>query len=173
MNDWQLEGTIQDKQSITTDWQPANQTLIEGVQVIEVRNVIKNNGYLTEISRANWLGDNTHIDQVFQVALWPGGLSAWHTHGLTTDRLFVNLGTIKIVLYDARTDSPTFGQLNEFRVSHIRPQLVIVPPKVFHGVQNIGPETALLLNMVDRAYHYESPDHYRLSPDTDQIPYRF
>lgn len=173
MNDWLLEGTIQDQQSITADWQPANRSLIEGVQIIDVQNVIKNNGYLTEICRGNWLEGNTGIDQVFQVALWPNGLSAWHTHELTTDRLFVTLGTLKIVLYDARSNSPTFGRVNELRVSHIRPQLIVVPPRVYHGVQNIGPETALLLNMVDKAYRYESPDHFRIDPATDLIPYRF
>ncbi|TAE31092.1 MAG: dTDP-4-dehydrorhamnose 3,5-epimerase [Cytophagales bacterium] len=173
MNDWLLEGTLRDGQSITSDWQPAHRSPIEGVEVIDVQNVIKNNGYLTEICRSSWLGENTVVDQVFQVALWPGGLSAWHTHEHTTDRLFVTLGTLKIVLYDARSDSSTFGQINEFRVSHVRPQLIVVPPKVYHGVQNIGPDTALLLNMVDRAYQYESPDHYRLDPATDQIPYRF
>ncbi len=173
MNDWLLNGTIQDGQSITANWQPAQRSFIEGVQIRDVQNVIKNNGYLTEICRTDWLGENTHIDQIFQVALWPGGLSAWHTHELTTDRLFVTLGTLKIVLYDPRPGSPTFGQVNEFRVSHIRPQLIIVPPKVYHGVQNIGPETALLLNMVDVGYRYELPDHFRLEPDTSLIPYTF
>ncbi len=173
MNDWLLEGALRDQQSITTDWQPARPSLIDGVELVDIKNVIKNNGYLTEICRSSWLGENTVVDQVFQVALWPGGLSAWHTHEHTTDRLFVTLGTLKIVLYDARSDSSTFGQINEFRVSHVRPQLIIVPPKVYHGVQNIGPDTALLLNMVDRAYQYESPDHYRLDSTTDQIPYRF
>jgi dTDP-4-dehydrorhamnose 3,5-epimerase len=27
--------------------------------------------------------------------------------------------------------------------------------------------------MVDRAYTYEDPDHWRLPPDTREIPYRF
>ncbi len=173
MNDWLLSGTIQDGQSITANWQPAQRSHIDGVQVREVQNVIKNNGYLTEICRTDWLGENTHVDQVFQVALWPGGLSAWHTHEHTTDRLFVTLGTLKIVLYDPRPESPTFGQVNEFRVSYIRPQLIIVPPKVYHGVQNIGPDTSLLLNMVDKGYRYELPDHFRLDPDTNLIPYQF
>ena len=38
---------------------------------------------------------------------------------------------------------------------------------------NISPEPALLLNLVNRAYQYEDPDHWRLPLDTDKIPYRF
>jgi dTDP-4-dehydrorhamnose 3,5-epimerase len=51
--------------------------------------------------------------------------------------------------------------------------LVVVPPGVWHGVQNTGSVPGLLLNVVDRAYCYEEPDHWRLPADTANIPYRF
>jgi dTDP-4-dehydrorhamnose 3,5-epimerase len=51
--------------------------------------------------------------------------------------------------------------------------LLIIPPGVFHGVQNISSQPAVLLNLVDKAYQYEAPDHWRLPLDTDKIPYRF
>ena len=113
------------------------------------------------------------MDQVFQVLLQPNGLSAWHAHAVTTDRLFVNHGQIKIVLYDARPQSPTHGVINEYRLGTVRPALLVVPPQVWHGVQNLSHEPSLLLNLVDEAYRYEDPDHWRLPPDTDQIPYSF
>ncbi len=77
--------------------------------------------------------------------LKPGGISAWHTHQKTVDRLFANHGLVKVVLYDARKNSPTFGRLNIFRIGTVRPALIIVPPGVWHGVQNISGEPAMLL----------------------------
>ena len=47
-----LPGATRDRQSITRDWMPL-QRLIDGVVVREVRNVPKDNGYLTEIWRAD------------------------------------------------------------------------------------------------------------------------
>lgn len=174
MNDsWQLPGCRKDTQSITRDWQPSDLQLIHGVQVRESRNVVKGNGLLTEMYRRDWLDNGPPVDQVFQVVVNPGGLTAWHAHGLTTDHLFALTGSLLIVLYDGRRDSPTCGRINEFRCGLVRPMLILVPPGVWHGVQNIGPEPAILINMVDRAYQYEDPDHWRLSADTDQIPYRF
>jgi hypothetical protein len=41
------------------------------------------------------------------------------------------------------------------------------------GMQNISNSCTVLLNLVDRAYQYEQPDHWRLPLDSDQIPYRF
>jgi len=167
-----LDGCTRDEQSITRDWQPL-QSLIDGVQVREVRNVAKDNGYLTEIWRDDWGIAPVAVAQVFQALLEPNAVSAWHVHRRATDRLFVNHGLVKIVLYDARAGSLTEQRVNVFRCGTIRPALIVVPPGVWHGVQNLGAAPALLLNLPDRAYEYESPDHWRLPPDTDRIPYSF
>jgi dTDP-4-dehydrorhamnose 3,5-epimerase len=167
-----IEGAIKDRQSITSGWVPLMKT-IEGVRIREVKNVTKNTGVLTEVFRADWALDEGVVQQVFQVALVPGGLSAWHAHQHSTDRLFVSQGLVKIVLFDARESSPSRGCVNELRFGSQRPALVVVPPGVWHGVQNIGAETGLLVNLVDRAYRYEDPDHWRLPPDTPKIPYSF
>lgn len=171
--EWQLPQARRDPQSVTADWTAVGLDLIEGVTFKEARNVPKSNGYLTECFRQDWFADEQPVAQVFQVVLSPGGLSAWHAHGSTTDRLFVTAGSIRLVLYDGRPESSTHGRINEFHLSIFRPSLVVVPPGIWHGVQNSNRDAALLLNMVDRAYQYENPDHWRLPPDTDQIPYRF
>ena len=139
----------------------------------EITNVPKGNGYLTEVYRSEWQLDDRPVDQVFQVALFPGALTAWHAHGVTTDRLMVNDGLLKIVLYDSRKGSPTRGMVNEFRLGTVRPAILVVPPGIWHGVQNISDRTGLLLNLVDVAYDNENPDHWRLPPDSDQVPYAF
>jgi dTDP-4-dehydrorhamnose 3,5-epimerase len=167
-----LEGATRDRQSITRDWEPL-QSLIDGVAVREVRHVAKDNGHLTEMWRDDWGLSPGGVAQVFQALIEPAGISAWHVHRTATDRLFANHGLVKIVLFDARAGSPTEGRVNVFRCGTIRPALIVVPPGVWHGVQNLGSEPALLLNLPDRAYQYEAPDHWRLPPDTDRIPYSF
>jgi dTDP-4-dehydrorhamnose 3,5-epimerase len=171
--DLKQKGFIKDKMSITADWSPANQQLIDGVQVKEVKNVIKTNGSLTELWRKEWNLDNMPVDQIFQVSLNPGEISDWHIHEYTTDRIFVNSGSIKIVLYDPREDSPTHGKINEFNVSMLRPMLISVPPKVCHAIQNITDQVSTLINIVDKAYNYEDPDHWRLPANAKLIPYTF
>jgi dTDP-4-dehydrorhamnose 3,5-epimerase len=170
---WLLDGAEKDRQTISARWSPASMRLIEGVAVREVLHVPKRHGYLTEILRAEWLDGNPRVDQVFQVVLEPGGISAWHAHAVTTDRLFVNLGVMQIVLYDSRPDSPTRGQINEFRFGTVRPALIVVPDKVWHGVRNAGTQPAAVLNLVDRAYDYEDPDHWRIPHPSPEIPFTF
>lgn len=167
-----IEGCTKDKQSITSDWVVPRQ-LIDGIRVKEVKSVLTDRKVLTEVIRRDWCLDGAGIDQVFQVQFSPGAITAWHAHQFTTDRLFVNSGQLKIVLYDARQGSRTFGTINEFRWGSMRPALICVPAGVWHGVQNDSKETASLLNIVDKAYCYEDPDHWRLPWNTDKIPYSF
>jgi dTDP-4-dehydrorhamnose 3,5-epimerase len=105
--------------------------------------------------------------------LEPGAISAWHAHAHTTDRLFVSHGLMRIILYDARIGSPTHGVLNQMRFGTIRPALVCVPPQIWHGVQNVSSGAAILLNIVDVAYSYSDPDHWRVPEDCSDIPFRF
>jgi dTDP-4-dehydrorhamnose 3,5-epimerase len=165
-------GAMADAQSVTQDWVPL-QELIAGVQTKEVKNVVKDNGYLTEIWREDWPLASARVGQVFQAMIAPGGISAWHVHREATDRLFANHGLLKIVLYDARPGSATKGRVNVFRCGSVRPMLIVVPAGVWHGVQNISGAPALLLNLPDQPYRYDTPDHWRLPSDTDRIPYSF
>lgn len=170
---WRLAGAVKDRQTITARWTPSAQQLIDGVTIREVLNVPKANGYLTEMYRGDWAESSGGIDQVFQVALDPGAISAWHAHADTIDRLFVSYGRARVVLYDGREDSPTHGVVNEFRFGTIRPAMIHIPPRVWHGVENVGEQVAILVNIVDRAYDYEDPDHWRVPADSPEIPFRF
>ena len=108
-----IEGALKRRQSVTSDWWPVD-CVIEGVKVREVKNVCKTEGgVLTEVFRHDWLLDDAGVDQVFQNILQVGEISGWHVHQFTMDRIFVNWGLLKIVLYDARAESPTYGKLNE------------------------------------------------------------
>jgi dTDP-4-dehydrorhamnose 3,5-epimerase len=170
---WLLQGATKDGQTVSGEWQRVDQPLIDGVEVKEIRNVIKRNGHLTELFRRDWFDRCGEVGQVFQVVLMPGAISAWHAHAVTTDRLFVTHGTMRIVLYDGRDDSPTRGTVNEFLANGSRPALFVVPPRVWHAVQTVSGEPGIIVNMPNHAYCYEDPDHWRLPADTDEIPYRF
>ncbi|MCM2254720.1 MAG: dTDP-4-dehydrorhamnose 3,5-epimerase family protein [Vicinamibacteria bacterium] len=166
-----LRGAAPDAQQVRSDWLP-HQAAIEGVSVRETRNVSKGRGYLTEMWRSEWqLGGS--VEQVFQALLGPHEISAWHVHQTTCDRLFVNHGSVRVVLYDARRGGSSFGVVNTFRFGAHRPALLIVPAGVWHGLQNLLDTPSSVINIVDHAYSYEAPDHWRLPADSRRIPYRF
>ncbi len=165
-------GATKDEHHVTSDWTPLREG-IAGVQLQEIPNLVTRNGVMTEIFRAGWGVVDGAIEQMIYVALRPGTLSAWHMHALKTDHLMVVQGAIKTVLFDGRNDSPTKGELEVFHLSPMRPTLVVIPPGVWHGLQNVEAETSCFVNFFDRAYDETDPDDWRLDPDCEEIPYRF
>jgi dTDP-4-dehydrorhamnose 3,5-epimerase len=133
-------------------------TPIAGVQFRPTRPVPHEDRHVTEVARASWEILCKPLVQVHLTTTLPGRIRAWGLHRTGTDRLFVASGLIKIVVFDGRASSPTFGGLNEFLVSEKSPGLLIIPPELYHGWKNIGPAEALIINMPDPMYNYAAPD---------------
>jgi dTDP-4-dehydrorhamnose 3,5-epimerase len=108
--------------------------------------VPRDHGVITEIFRPAWDPTGLAVVHIYQSRLFPGTLGAWSCHMRTTDRLFVNQGHVKIVLYDAREGSVTRGVVMEVHAGDIRPSLVVMPAGIWHGLQNLGTSDALVLN---------------------------
>jgi dTDP-4-dehydrorhamnose 3,5-epimerase len=165
-----LPGAQKDPQIVTSEWQKISPG-IEGVVVREVLHVPRDHGVITEMFRPEWDPTGMPVVHIYQSRLFPGAIGAWSCHTKSIDRLFVNQGHLKVVLFDGREESSTFGRIVELHVGDARPAFVVLPTGVWHGLQNLGSTDALVLNYPTRAYDYEDPDHWRLPFDTDQIPY--
>ena len=68
----------------------------------------------------------------------PGKVKGWAVHREQVDRYFFYQGTLRLMLYDDRPDSPTHRMVNELYFSVANRSLVLVPPHVYHAVPNVG-----------------------------------
>jgi dTDP-4-dehydrorhamnose 3,5-epimerase len=144
--------------------------MIKGVEVKKLNVIPDERGWLMEILRCD---DSffKKFGQVYITTAYPNVVKAWHMHKKQTDNFTCIRGMMKVALYDARKDSPTHGEINEFFIGDKNPILISVPPYVYHGFKGIGTETAYFLNVPNELYNYKKPDEYRLPPDIDKIPY--
>ncbi len=166
------ENLRQDVQTVRADGEPVGQ-LIDGVVVRHQVSQIDERGTLCEILDPRWDVSHAPIVYVYQFTIRPGKAKGWHVHRLHDDRIFISRGELKVVLYDARPESPTSGMINELYRSELRRSLMVIPRGVFHAHVNVGATEALLVSMPTRGYDHASPDVFRLPLDTDAIPYRF
>jgi dTDP-4-dehydrorhamnose 3,5-epimerase len=165
-----LSSARKDRQLVTKDWQKIEEG-IDGVVVREVLHVPRDHGVITEIFRPEWDPSGLPVVHIYQSRLFPAAIGAWSCHASTIDRLFVNQGHLKVVLFDGREESRTYRRIVELHVGDARPAFLVLPAGVWHGLQNLGPSDALVINCPTRAYNYEDPDHYRLPFDSPEIPY--
>ena len=146
------------------------QPVIEGVSCTPLRVIPDERGWLMEILRCD---DPLfrQFGQVYCTTAYPGVVKAWHYHKKQTDNFTCVHGMMKVVLFDARKDSPTFQKIMEVFIGEKNPLLVTVPPFVYHGFKAIGTETAYFISIPTLPYNYQEPDEFRLPPDSPEIPY--
>ncbi len=146
--------------------------LIEGVHIRNLKVIPDERGYLMEILRSDW-PEFERFGQVYITSCYPGIIKGWHYHKKQTDNFVCIKGMAKVVLYDARTGSPTFGLINEFFIGERNPVLIKIPPLVYHGFKAIGGNEAIILNVPTELYNYSDPDEYRVPFDDPSIPYNW
>jgi len=101
----------------------------------------------------------------------PGVVKAWHLHREMTLNYAVVYGEIKFVLYDDRSESPTYGEIQEFFISPENYMLVTVPPLIWNGFKSVGNKTAIVANCSTLPHH---PDEIeRKDPSDENIPYNW
>jgi dTDP-4-dehydrorhamnose 3,5-epimerase len=144
--------------------------MIDGVKIKKLRVIPDERGRLMEILRR----DDDLFDkfgQVYMSTTYPGVVKAWHLHHHQTDNVCCVHGMIKLALYDAREDSPTYKQVDQFYLGIHNPMLVQIPENVYHGWMCVSEEEALIINIPTQVYNYEKPDEHRLDPHQNDIPY--
>ena len=144
--------------------------MIEGVIIKPLKVIPDERGRLMEILRE----DDDILLRSSRRRLttgYPGVVKAWHYHKNQYDHFCVLKGMMKVALYDAREESPTEGEVNEFFLGEHRPIVLRIPPGVYHGFKTISTEEALLINISTQSYRYDAPDEFRVPAHENDIPY--
>lgn len=148
--------------------------LAPGIAGVEVRRLVTHadhRGVLTPVIDVRDSFWDEPIVYAYRFSILPGRIKGWGMHELQTDRYVVVAGSIRVVLFDGRTDSPSAGTFAQFHFTERTPGLVKIPPGVWHADQNWGETEAHVLNFPTRAYDPNDPDKYRLDPHGDAIPF--
>jgi dTDP-4-dehydrorhamnose 3,5-epimerase len=142
--------------------------MISGVQIHPLRQIVDERGKVMHMLRAND-PHFTAFGEIYFSWVNPGIIKAWHVHDRMTLNYAVPVGTIKLVLYDDRADSPTLGQIQELYVGRDNYCLVTIPPLVWNGFKGIGIEPAMVANCA--TIPHDPHEIRRRDPSDPAIPY--
>jgi len=152
---------------------PDEGSLIQGVTIAPLALFPDDRGYFLELARlgeglAAHLGPGSQA-QVSGTLSYPGIIKALHFHTRQTDLWAPVSGMFQVVLYDLRTDSPSFGRVNTLFLGHLRPWLLKIPPGVAHGYKVVGSQPGLLVYITDR--FYDPDDEGRIAYNDPDVNY--
>ncbi|MFN8532884.1 MAG: dTDP-4-dehydrorhamnose 3,5-epimerase family protein [Dehalococcoidia bacterium] len=163
---------VKDVQTVHRDWRRLDEA-IAGVEIKHLPSLEDDRGELVEIWRPDWGVLDAPVTSVHQVGIRPGKVKGWGMHAENDDRLFVSRGSVRFALFDYRPGSPTYRRLQVFTIGERNRAIVVVPHGVFHALENLGTDEAVVISMPTQLYIYEDPDKYRLPLKNDVIPFDF
>lgn len=140
-----LAAAQSDRRTVTDAGEPIRR-LPEGMQIRASRNHHDDRGSVCEIFDERWNLQADPICFAYRFNIAPGVVKGWGLHQKHEDRNFLLSGKMKLVLYDVRHDSETYGEVSELVLSEDQPSLVSIPRNVWHADQNIGTTELMVLN---------------------------
>jgi len=107
--------------------------------------------------------------EVYFSMVYPGAIKAWKLHREMTLNLAVPVGSIRLVLYDDRQESPSKGKIQEMIIGEENYCLVKIPPMIWNGFQGLEAPSSLIANCA--TLPHDPKEVERLESADTQIPY--
>lgn len=142
--------------------------VIDGVLVYPLTQIPDERGSIMHMLRR----DDPHFEafgEIYFSVIYPGVIKGWHIHKEMTLNYAVVSGTIKLVLYDDRLDSPTRGNIQEIYMGERNYVFVRVPPQIWNGFKGIGTKEAIVANCATMPH--DPNEISRMDPFDKSIPY--
>ena len=99
----------------------------------------------------------------------PGVIKAWKLHDKQTQNITVPIGKIRLVVFDGRVNSSTWGNLGIVILDRKNYFRVKIPPNLWYGFECLTNTPALIVNCADIP-HDPAESHRKEITDAD-IPY--
>ena len=109
--------------------------------------------------------------EVYFSSIVPGVIKGWNIHTISDMNLVCISGSVRFVLYDRRSDSPTKGTIQEFTIGRDSYDLVHIPHGVAFSWKALGSDEALIGNLATQAY--AQGELIKIDPKSGEIPYQW
>jgi len=145
-------------------------TNISGVEIIKKNVITDDRGKILHMLKVD---DNNFkkFGEIYFSYVYPKKIKAWHIHKKMTLNYVAAYGKIKLVLYDDRKSSKTFGKIQEILLSNDNHLLVCIPPLIWNGFSSADDNLAVLANCSD--IPHDKTEILRLDYDDPKFPYNW
>lgn len=144
--------------------------MIHDVRVTPLKQIEDERGKVMHMVRRDMPGFSG-FGEIYFSTINSGAVKAWRRHKQMTLNFAVPCGTIHLVLYDDRTESPTKGKLQEIILGENEYRLVTIPPLLWYGFTAHDSSLAIVANCA--SLPHDPAEVERLDPFSPQIPYRW
>ena len=144
--------------------------IISGVELIKKKVISDDRGKILHMLRTDDKNFKK-FGEIYFSYIYPKKIKAWHIHKKMTLNYVAAYGKIKLVLYDDRKKSKTYGKIQEIFLSNDNHLLVSIPPLIWNGFTSADHNLAVLANCSD--IPHDKTEIFRLDYDDPKFPYNW
>ena len=126
-----------------------NLTNIEGVNLRKLNQFHDERGaiyHYIKTSSTEFAG----FGEIYYSKIFANVVKGWKLHKESVQNFCVPYGALKIVLVDNRTNSPTYGIINEIILNDSdHYSLLTIPPNIWYSFKSLSPDFTLLSNLIN------------------------
>lgn len=125
--------------------------MIEGVIVQKLKQIVDNRGKVMHMLRSDSpLFEN--FGEIYFSIVNPGVVKAWKKHHKITQHFAVPIGMIRLVFFDDRKDSLSYGKTEILNIGEDNYCLVRIPPLLWYGFKGKSSVASLIANCTNIPY---------------------
>ncbi len=143
---------------------------IEGIKISPLKIISDHRGSVMHMLR----NDSENFDkfgEIYFSTIFKDRIKAWHLHKEATLNYVCVYGKVKLVLFDNRKASKSFGEYQEIFLSPENYFLITIPPNIWNGFKGLNNEHSIIANCLNLP-HNEN-EMVRLGIDDKRFNYNW
>jgi len=143
---------------------------IEGIKITPLKIIKDHRGSVMHMIR----NDNEVFEEFGEIyfsTIFENKIKAWHLHKEATLNYACVFGKVKLVLFDERKTSKTYGEYQELFLSLDNYSLITIPPNIWNGFKGMNKESSIIANCLDLPHNEK--EMVRLEIDDMRFNYKW
>jgi len=143
---------------------------IEGIKITPLKIIKDHRGSVMHMIR----NDNEAFEkfgEIYFSTIFENKIKAWHLHKEATLNYACVFGKVKLVLFDERKTSKTYGKYQELFLSLDNYSLITIPPNIWNGFKGMNKESSIIANCLNLPHNEK--EMVRLEIDDMRFNYKW
>ena len=143
---------------------------IEGIKVTPLKIIKDHRGSVMHMIR----NDNEVFEEFGEIyfsTIFENKVKAWHLHKEATLNYACVFGKVKLVLFDERKTSKTYGEYQELLLSLDNYSLITIPSNIWNGFKGMNKESSIIANCLNLPHNEK--EMVRLEIDDMRFNYKW
>ena len=143
---------------------------IEGIKITPLKIIKDHRGSVMHMIR----NDNEVFEEFGEIyfsTIFENKIKAWHLNKEATLNYACVFGKVKLVLFDERKTSKTYGEYQELLLSLDNYSLITIPPNIWNGFKGMNKESSIIANCLNLPHNEK--EMVRLEIDDMRFNYKW